>query len=218
MKLIETKTFSNRDSYYELEEKFFKSKEIGTSDCNAYVPFYSLFNHTLLDINDNIILEYYKPTYTNTSLYIRNYSELEHQLRCTDTFNSYKFTIAGLVKQLFFNRHVLYTQDLELLFCLGIKTDYVLNETYKNISDKPEYNQLILIVNNSFLNNPTYKNVYRKLNKIYIEPLARKGVDIVYTNNVDKWFFQNNFVQPKFKSVPEMMKHLKVEIPTLLTQ
>ena len=212
--------FINFDTFYSGDEynKVYLSKEIGTSDCTVYVPFFALNCHTLLDINDNIVIEYPKVIpYGGRST--RNYSDLLVSLKSNSlpflhyfSYQHVEYTMGG-------SRNVLFDSDSgELLLCLSIKSEVLLQHSYSKIVERADPEDYILLVNNKLQRDPIYKNVIKRLVKEYISLFEVDGIDVVYTNSIEKWTFKNNYRQPNFKTVPEMVKHLNEEVPRILIE
>jgi hypothetical protein len=51
---------------------------------------------------------------------------------------------------------------------------------------------------------------------MYIDPLKNLGMDVVQTSRINEWLFQNNYEEPKFKNVTQLMKHLQEDVPKML--
>lgn len=200
------------------DETNFGSK-IGTSDCNEYMPFYSILNHQLLDVNNNIIIEYGKPTYRLSGGYSRTYTELFNDLIGINySGKTYQFTIGGVGHSIGYNRHVIFDNTNKILCCLAVKSSALLNNRFSELQENQNPDDYILLVNNDLISNPIYKNVGKKINNEYISRFKTSNIDIVYTNNVDKWVFKNNFRQPTHSNMPAMLRHLNEEVPEILIE
>lgn len=213
--LISFENLSTRIDFY--NEVDFGGK-IGTSDCNEYVPFYVILNHRLIDINGHRIIEYGKPSYRNFGRYSRNYNELFDGLRGLDYSRQHHFTITGETHSLGYTRHILHDSNNNILFTLAIKRDALLNNTFAQLQANQNASDYILIVNNELFSNPIYKNLAKKVNNAYIAEFKASNIDIVYTNDVDKWLYNNNFTKPEFKNAIQMMNHLNKEVPKILIE
>ena len=65
----------------------------------------------------------------------------------------------------------------------------------------------------NLIDDPLYKNIKKKLNDLYIDIAKQVGLDIVTTSRINNWLFKNNVKPLKFKTVMQMNKHLKEEVP-----
>lgn len=199
-------------------EHLYRTRVIGTSDCNGFIPLYSLFAHELMVFGDTRVLEYKLPSEPPFHLYERQYDRLNRDLRTSDIPKRYKFKLSGTEHFICMNRGLLY-KDEEILLCLGIKTDYVMSTPIEEIRDNIDTTKLTLFISKEFEDNPTYKNIRRKMDSMYIADVKNQGIDIVFTSRIKNWLFNNNFKQPKFKNVMQLMQHLEQEVPmTLITE
>jgi len=194
----------------------FKTDIIGTSDCNVFIPFYSIFAHEPIifkKINKKV-LEYYLPV-TNSIYRIRQYSDLIYQLiHATGTQKLY-FKLQNEDREINVHRGILYDNNKNVLMCLAINREYLFDNQIKEIEIKPDVNQFVLFISHKF-NAPEYKKVRKKIDLEYLSLIKSLNIDIIETNKINQWLFKNNFKQPKFKNVIEMNKHLKEEVPMYL--
>ena len=191
----------------------FKTDLIGTSDCNMFVPFYSIFGHEFITFEDNEVkvLEYCLPN--SNSLYsVRQYDALIRLLIHTQNPQKYNFKLQEVDYDLNVHRGILYDNNKNILMCLAINSEYLLNTPIEEIASSPDINQFVLFISHEF-DNPIYKNVKKKIDLKYLSRIRQLNIDIIETNKINHWLFKNNFKQPKFKNVVEMNKHLKEEVP-----
>lgn len=196
----------------------FKTGLIGTSDCNNFVPIYSLNCHDLLlfeNREDIKILEYAFPNTAESHYYCRQYSELYSVLTTGTRPTRYIFTIQGEGYQVNALQGLLYDDAGNILLCLAINSNYILSTPKEELSGTPDPRQFVLILSTKF-DEDKYKNIKKKLSLMYIQPCIDSGIDIVTTTRANEWVFKNNFKQPKFRSVMSLMKHLKEEVPKSL--
>lgn len=213
--LISYENLPNGGSYDEIN---FGGK-IGTSDCNEYVPFYSIMNHHLIDVNDNIVIEYGKVSFRTTGRYSRTYGDLFGDLsNISYSGKAYHFNIAGVNHVLGYNRHIIFDRDNKILCCLAVKSSALLNNRLNELQENQNPNDYLLLVNNELTSNPIYKNVGKKVTNDYISRFKTSNIDIVQTNDIDKWIFKNNFKQPTYASMPAMLRHLNQEVPKILIE
>lgn len=199
----------------------FKTDLVGTSDCNMFVPFFSIFGHELITFEDNEeikVLEYCLPNANATAIYgIRQYDALIRALVQRQNPQKYYFKLQGVDYDLNVHRGILYDNNKNILMCLAVNTEYLLNTPLEEIARNPDINQFVLFLSQEF-DNPIYKNVKKKIDLEYLSRIRQLNIDIIETSKINHWLFKNNFKQPKFKNVIEMNKHLKEEVPmNLLT-
>lgn len=192
----------------------FRTGIVGTSDCNQYIPFYSLFFHEFITFKDSPerILEYSMPV-IRTSYAIRRYDQLMSAL--VNNINTYMFTftLQGVQNRFYVNRGIIFDGEGTILMCLGINVDYVLNTPADTIRNQFDRTKLVLFVSNEFNNNPIYKNIRKKIDAEFFSSCREQNIDMVTTNDINKWIFKNNYEMPKFKSIKEMNGYLKETLP-----
>jgi len=202
-------------SFGRVSEGYFNFNKLGTSDCNMFIPVYALkqnsyiFNFTDIGVK---VIEYclYRP-HTVYSPY-RKYDRLQSDLiSCYSESRRYLFKIGVETHFIHVNRGILYDNE-DILMCLAVSSEYAINNTIEEISERPNNNEFVLFVSNKF-KEAKYKNVRKKLELNYISKVKELGIDIIETSKIDNWLFKNNFKKPKFKTVLEMNKHLKEELP-----
>lgn len=196
----------------------FKSSTIGTSDCNTYLPLYSMFHHELISFKDKEtrVMEYALPTIPSYCHNFRNFGSLLAYLKSTQQVVRFNFVIAGEPHYVFLHRGLMLSAEGEVLMCIGIDTEYLMGTPYALLRDTPDYNKYILFVSNKLLQEARYKNLLKRLEKEYFPYFSTANIDVVYSSKIPNWIFKNNYKKPKFKSVKESTQHLKEDIPKLL--
>ena len=196
-------------------ENNYRTKITGTSDCNEYIPVYAISSHTLLTFKDSDIkvMEYNMPTSEIQSYnYVRTYSDLIRRIKDSRGPCRYNFKLAGNNHNLNVDRGIVYDNDGNVLLCLAINRDYLFNVDPDVLKTNPDYTQFVVFISN-LLDEPIYKNIKKKLNELYIDVAKQVGLDIVTTSRINNWLFKNNVKPLKFKTVIQMNKHLKEEVP-----
>jgi len=195
-------------------EEDFRTGLIGTSDCNTFIPIIALMNHTLLEFEDTKVIEYSMPISSHVYSATRQYNTLLDGLVRASRPVKFDYRLQGVSHTLYAHRGVLYSQDGKILMCLAVDRDYgftiPISESEPNI--EMDTTKFLLFMTSDF-DAPEYKNVKKKLESLYVEKCKAHNIDIVYTSRVEQWLFKNNFKVPAFKSVIEMNKHLKEEVP-----
>lgn len=193
----------------------FETNLIGTSDCNLFVPLYSLLGHTLLTFPGDVkVLEYSLPG--TTSYYAgRQYSRVISELIQGIYIARFPFRILGEEHEVFIFRGIIYDEDQNILMSLSVESEYVVNTPYEDICENADPNKFVLFVSSTF-REPKYKNLLKKIETLYINPLKEMGVDVIETSKINYWLFKNNFEKPKFKSLKELNNHLKEDISKLV--
>jgi len=195
----------------------FRTATIGTSDCNSFVPFYSIFFHELITFKDKDvkILEYTQPVDATNYSFERKYDRLLYWLINGISPRRFLFTLQNVNYHLNIHRGILYDSTGNILMCLAINSEYLLNTPIPTIIASPDYSQFALLIGPE-MNNPIYKNIKKKLELEYLSVCSSLGIDIVYTSRINGWLFKNNYKEPKFKNVTDMKKFLKEEVPKVL--
>lgn len=196
-------------------EGYYRTKITGTSDCNEYIPVYAISNHILLTFKDSDIkvMEYNMPTSEIQSYnYVRTYSDLIRRIEDSRGPCRYNFKLAGINHNLNVDRGIVYDNNGNILLCLAINKDYLFSIDPDVLKTNPDYTQFVVFISN-LLDEPIYKNIKKKLNELYIDVAKQVGLDIVTTSRINNWLFKNNVKPLKFKTVIQMNKHLKEEVP-----
>ena len=197
-------------------ENNYRTRITGTSDCNEYIPVYAISSHTLLTFKDSDIkvMEYNMPTSEIPSYnYVRAYNDLVLRLRGGLTPTKYIFKVSGNTYNINIDRGILYDNEGNILMCLSINRDYLFSLTSDQMKNESvDYTQFVVFISN-LLDEPIYKNIKKKLNELYIDVAKQVGLDIVTTSRIKNWLFKNNVKPLKFKTVMQMNKHLKEEVP-----
>ena len=187
----------------------------GTSDCNEYIPVYAISSHTLLTFKDSNtkVMEYNMPiSEIQNYNYVRTYFDLIQRIKDSRNPCKYNFKVAGVNHNLNLDRGMVYDNNGNVLMCLAINKDYLLSVDSRVLKTNPDYTQFVVFISN-LLDDPTYKNIKKKLNELYIDVAKQVGLDIVTTSRINNWLFKNNVKPLKFKTVIQMNKHLKEEVP-----
>ena len=90
------------------------------------------------------------------------------------------------------------------LIVLMVKSDYIFNIE----KDKLDYSKFCILVNNK-IKLDKHLLFYKNMKKQYLDVCEELNIDIVYTNNVENWISKTPSYIPKFKTIPEMLNHLK---------
>lgn len=201
---IDTTTFT---------EQYFRTLEVGTSDCNEYIPVYSLIAHNLLVISDEIrVLEYNMPNsdmLASLVTNVRTYSSVINYLLNSVTPVIFNFKVAGVPQEVFLYKGIAYNRDGKILACLAINTQYLFGvDNLDQFKATPDASKFIIVTTDT-LDLEIYKNFKKKLYEVYITPLLDLGVDLVLTRKPQDWLFKNNVEPEKFKSAIELRRHLK---------
>lgn len=196
-------------------ENNYRTRITGTSDCNEYIPVYAISSHTLLTFKDSDIkvMEYNMPISEIQSYnYVRTYSDLVQRIKDSRGPCKYNFKLAGNNHNLNVDRGIVYDNNGNILLCLAINKDYLFSVDPDVLKTNPDYTQFVVFISN-LLDEPIYKNIKKKLNELYIDVAKQVGLDIVTTSRINNWLFKNNVKPLKFKTVVQMNKHLKEEVP-----
>lgn len=204
---------ATRVSGFDIED--FKSSVIGHSDSNEYIPVVNYLHHDLLEINNNTVLEYSKPLSINRVGDTRRYDTLFSRLFNANYPGKFTYKLGSEIKSLFYHRGMIYTEQGDILLCLAINTNYAMSANTATVQVQPDNKKFLLFISDKF-SEPDYKNIKKKLETTYIANCKLAGIDVLNTSRIEDWLYSNNYEAPRFKSVIELNKHLKEDIPQLL--
>ena len=198
-------------------EANFRTPIVGTSDCNEFIPVYTIANHKLLIFKDLDIkvMEYSMPSINLTSYssrILRSYNDMCNHLKNSNIPIKYSFKVAGVSTHVYLIRGMVYDSLGNILMCLAINKDYLFNISADTLKTTTDATKFVLFLSD-LLDDEMYKNFRRKLKELYIDPAKNLGIDVINTSRITNWLFKNNVKELKFKTVVAMNKHLKDELP-----
>lgn len=178
--------------------------QFSDSLCTEYVPFYSMFFSKFLRMGDLRYMLYFLPMdnsgSTNKTIYfetaIRNYLKPILYLK-----GGIEYKVA---------KNLIWITDATtgkntILYALIVKKDYVYNMT-----TPIDYSQFLVLVNDTFVNDPQYRLMYNFVRREVISKLTTDaGMDIVQTSHVDRWCFKNSSLPLQFNTIVERTEYLK---------
>lgn len=202
-------------------EKYSNNAYSINSKCNFYIPYKDIFNSQIFKNNNQIIIcynkiksktLYYIQSNRNWTAYCyKNYSRVKHYI--THYYNPQIFYVKSfnddyfIIDNGFISVAKLDFINIQPLMCLCLKTnnilDFVKNKE-QNIVDKKHFS---LLVDHKFITE--YPNVYKKIDKEYIQNFRNEGYDILYCNIEDKIYNTDTLISSnKFKSITELFSYL----------
>jgi len=194
----------------------FRGSKTGTSDCNFYVPLHAIMAHELLTFDVGIRVMEYKtcsiPIDYQRSCFSRYDAFLSILLNGTYA-GSFKYSVAGEICYVIVQRGIILNTEGEILMCLALDRDYVMNTDTNTIRNNPDAKKGAVFISNDYVNNPKYKNLKKKIDAIYVAECLALGMDVIQTEKIDKWLYKNNFSAMKFKTVAAQQKFLKEDVP-----
>ena len=193
----------------------YKSIPTGTSDCNEYIPVFAIINHELIvfKTSEVKIMEYSMPLANNNYTYIRQYAHVLDRLESTLYPVRYIFKAQGVSHNLYIDRGIIFNEQGEILLSLAINTKYLFSLSKEDFEKGELDSDKFVLFLSKELDNPIYKNLKKKLDTLYINEAIVLGIDVVISSKIPNWIFKNNVEPIKFKSVAELNKHLKQEVP-----
>jgi len=203
-------------------DSYFETIKVGTSDCSEYIPAFALFGHELHvfeneDKTNRVeVMEYHMPTPRRGYEY-RQYHRLILELKSATYPSKFIFKVAGVTHSINVFRGIVCDEHYNILMCLGLKSDYVMSVTRDVIRSSPDADKMMLFISDKF-SEDKYKNLRKKLEVQYISLIRDANIDVIETKKIDKWLYSNNFKAPNFKSIMEMKKHLREEVPKLILE
>lgn len=199
----------------------FSNTHIGTSDCSEYIPAYALFGHELHIFQDGEgknrteVMEYSLPNFTGSAT--RQYYTFFRCLKDGSYPEVFQFRVARVDHRVGVFRGVIYDMEGNILMCLGVNSNYVMNTEPDVITTTPDVDKFVLFISEKF-SEDKYKNMRKKLEADYMPLVRNANIDIMQTQKIEKWLFSNNYKVPTFKNVMELKKHLKEYVPKLMLE
>lgn len=175
----------------------------GVSDVSKFTPIYAPFTRSktkILNSGTKACMMYGLPILPKSNLQINRYNEVYEHLTKSVTPANFLTANVDLVimKGCMYDR-----QSLEILMCVGIESNHLCEVNRSH----PDTNNILCFVSSS-MDSDKYKSVHNKFKKEYFPYYLEKGIDIVYTKDVNKWVFQDGFEIPKFDTIKSMKEHL----------
>lgn len=186
----------------------FHQYEVGSNKTSEYVPYYSLFNRA-----------YVRGT-VDTYIYrkLKMGSERGTMVHTTGTqyenlFNTLNFTRPEVIRflfnvkkeahELFISNGIIMDGNEDILMVLTTNSYYL----QKNRKSMANYR---LYVSSEFMTNPTYKNIWKKINDEYVTEMYQNEIDVVTTTSakIDKLLFN---AKPKIEygSIEQLSQNLR---------
>jgi hypothetical protein len=201
-----------RENVYRYSFNIFMNDIIGTSDCNTHIPLYSLFIHTLYNFQDRKIIEYTLPN-TDIGVNSGRYPNLFQVLNANGMFLKFTYKVENVYKVIYCTKGLIYDENNKILMCLCLESSLIENFNLQEIFQITDTSKFVLMLSTSFLTDPIYKNVRKKILEKYETICREEKIDILHTHSIEDKLFKNNVQNRKFKSVIEMKKYLKEEVP-----
>jgi len=198
-----------------VQGKFTGSQNVmGISDVNEYYPVYTVFNEGDFrssnfpgdhKVSENIvgsIFLYRKPSLESASYIFgsNKYSDLKAGFENSLRMKVFKFNYADLAHRIYFCKGYIADERDNILM--------VLTTNSRNIFDDEghlKHKHLKMYVANELITTEYYKNVFRKLNSMYLNYCYQNNVEVVFTSSerIEKQVFGDGF-NVKFSSITEL--------------
>lgn len=180
---------------------------VSTSKLNAYIPFYAMLKGTVIKNSDDLTIVYGLPNFPSLSEYrlITKYSNaVAHMCDRTRlaTFRTTRNSLTYVLTKGFLG-FVDENHNVVPLIVLTVKSDSLQTLDKDNL-DKSKF---CLLINNRVYNSQ-HALMYKNMRKYYVDTLTLEGVDILYTNDINKWIYNDTKFIPKFNSILDLQKHL----------
>lgn len=223
-----------------LHPSLLKGNTLCYSKHNEEIPVLSLICHNKVSINEEpfdltppeVFYEYAKINYRervfsgvintkirpisrNTLFTSRRYEDFNRQLKEGALLLHFVFNVSEGSQSLIVSRGHIETLENKTLLSMSIHRDSVNKFFSEGGSDNLEPKDLKLYVNTELKTNAIYRNVYKQIKKEYIDRVQSIGIDIVYTEDIDKYLYKPGYVMPTFSSTTARREYLK-EISELL--
>ena len=174
----------------------------GCSFSSPYVPIFAVYKKSESDFSKfngdvNIIWHHKYPLNRQYSIGSR-YSDLY------DAFVRYISPVLWKNKscKYYIRKGIVYTTDFKILCAICFAKDK-LSSIDKN---NPQFSDMVMIINKDF-DTPKHKLLYRRFYKDVISKLEK--MDVIYTNDPDKYCFSSPKFSPKFGTLDQMSGYLQ---------
>lgn len=187
---------------------------MASTSANNFYPFYSQFVKN--NIHANVSL-YCKPNfeiYYNITRYNELFEAFADQLETL----AFHFEMDNVSHFIHVSKGIITDHLKRTLFVLTVN-DFknCIKESYDPWEYEPDYSKFKLFVATDFITNPIYKNIWRKLDKDYVQKCYELGIVVEFTtaDKIDKQVFDNEF-KLNFSNMIELQNHLKNDVTPLL--
>lgn len=210
---------------------------IGYSDLNEYIPVSFLYSSNFLYYSNNIkdfIVEYgLRTEFYNTNSFstTNRYADLIEFITRGRSFFS-RFNLRSLGSNYILNAQFGRIQEFngEILFCLGISSDYIhshgndmasVNESInlrsissrdmdmvEKVISKIPSDAFCIVVSEKFKENIIYRNFFKRLTREYFKPLVDSGVNTKVVPSIAEEMFKNGLKDIQVSNMQELKQYL----------
>lgn len=175
--------YSHRYRGNDKDKSINSSKLICSSVDTNYIPLYSMFLNKYYTIEDFYYNVYWTPGVS--------YEAVTNVDRAMDAFNQglkpTEYVREGITYYIM--KHLIYTiinGEIIVLYTTIVHADYWVSITNFNNIDKTKF---FYLVNQKF-SDDRFKSFYLHFRKYYLLPMAAHNIDIIYTNDIQKYCFK----------------------------
>lgn len=182
-----------------------------TSDCNEYIPFYSIrvnkgvYNGKLIHyslLNDMYGTEGRNMVNTYPKLYgalVRNELPITFKTRAM----TYKVRASkgAIWEETEFG--------VKILFLFAMRSDYITSLRADKENGTIDNSKFAVIISRDFMTNPKYRNLYKKIYNDRILREMESGIEVIITNDIAKRCYSNDRPKVKFRNMSELRAYLE---------
>ena len=194
-----------KSSTSNLIEEDVRLNPVALASANPFVPMFAYFTGSLIKKGDKRDVVY-SP--------IARYPLTDRRERDTIFRSLFKNAKSGKFSsgyvydtRYFVHKHALYEVDndhnVNVIFMLAVRYDHFLENI--KYGAKLDNSKLMMFVNNE-INLEKHSSVQRRFKRYYDDNL--QGIDLVYTNDINSWCFNNNLKNIKFKDIIQRIKFI----------
>ena len=178
------------------------------SDACKYVPAWSLkYAEAIQEVPLGFKVVHYKFPNLNIVPYVdRSYEMLLKYLLERTMPGIFKFKLASEDIEVVAFAGTLMEKNGRILMCLAIENNTLQDNTEANRLKK---DSVILYISSYFASDPKYKNIFKRIEQLYIRFVRQLGLDIVYTQDINSRVSNTNIVIPTFSSIPEKIAYIR---------
>lgn len=190
------------------------TKKIASSSGSSHYPFYLLTNESNRTfIGENFI--YNRPSTSEYYNIIGRYDDFFKALNAKAVFDKFSFIQSGNNYDVFVMYNCVFDSNGKVLLLLTFD-----DTSYLDLVDERDKDYTCkLFISTDFLLEEKYTNLWKKVEKEYVQKFYVEGQKVEYTTSedIEKMCFSNSF-NPVFNTLDDLSRHLREDVPSLFTE
>lgn len=205
-------SFISKNVSNNVDNQVTKREPFADNLASPYVPFFALFKGTGFTIsNANKTVRVYSHMYYTGNYTANGYTNIYYAFRgnlrgAKVSRNETVQVSKGMIQHSSFDittgEHI-----NKVVVLLAVKSSEIFNLSTNENGQFTDYSKFTCFIHHDFTTDPLYKSMFAKLNKEMFPVFREKGIDLIYTNDIQKWCYKSTDVSPKIKSIPELKEY-----------